>query len=70
VNVKDLGLTDAEARVQALRAGVGVVAATPFFHEINPSQSFVRIALARRREYFSEGIDRLVAGLGSVKRGV
>lgn len=61
LDVSVTGHTDEGAREQLLAQGIGVVAGNVFFHtnDWRPTR-YLRIALARRPDYFAEAMHRLV----------
>lgn len=64
LDITPLGLTDEELRGKLLKHGIGVVAGNVFFHTDDwRPQCFVRVALARRPEYFAEAMSRLLSVL-------
>jgi bifunctional pyridoxal-dependent enzyme with beta-cystathionase and maltose regulon repressor activities len=63
LDLTTLGLTDQDARRQLLRAGVGVIAGSAFFHTEWRPTNFIRVALAREPSYFEAGFDHLLTTL-------
>jgi hypothetical protein len=59
------GVYDETVRRSLLRLGVGVVAGNVFFHTRWRPHSFIRVALARDPDYFSEGMGQLCSHVGS-----
>ena len=64
LDITGLALTDEELRVRLLHNGIGVVAGNVFFHtEDWKPRCYVRVALARRPDYFAEAMSRLLSVL-------
>ena len=60
IDISSTGLTDVQLREQWMSKGVGLVTGNVFFWGSIKNERFVRIALARGRDYFAEALDRIV----------
>lgn len=67
IDVGKMGFVDSDARSMLLREGIGTVAASVFFHTDWRPDHMVRIALARRPEYFREAFDSMIGLLDEVR---
>ncbi|GAA0923499.1 hypothetical protein GCM10009558_105640 [Virgisporangium aurantiacum] len=54
------GADDERTRCRLLRAGIGVVAGSVFFHAGPRPRNLLRVALARDPDYFADGFSRLI----------
>lgn len=61
LDVSAVGLDDESFRQRLLEAGVGVVAGSVFFHTDWKPSHLVRVALARRRDYFAEAFQCMIS---------
>jgi aspartate/methionine/tyrosine aminotransferase len=59
LDIHATGLCDESVRMRLLSKGIGVVAGNVFFHTDWKPNRYIRVALARRPDYFQEAIDRV-----------
>ena len=60
IDISATGQTDESIRDRLLRQGIGVIAGNVFFHTQWKPEIYIRLALARRGDYFQEAVDRLL----------
>lgn len=60
LDISQSGLSDEALRLKLLDAGIGVIAGNVFFHDDWRPSHYVRLALARRPEYFADALERFL----------